>query len=381
MRVKKTETGYFFDAFKHFKNNISNLIFYEFPLLIDNGVSKYFNIKSVNYKSKYPDMKKIGLIEYEKTDNFTVSDLAEKILPLLQNYRKSITRFANIRLDSIGSDIFNSEFYNSDDYKKISDAILEMELNYYDDAVSIRPYFVLLKIILKNKIQYLSDEVLLNILSMKKSDALQLKYIDDAFSKLNKELQVEIKRPKSYIYDFIKTSKIINDSKKVTIDVVKVTSIITRMNEVNTEAESQQNIQIGRIGQSDFRSRVLQAYNYTCALTGKKIAYPSKYNRNINYVLDAAHIIPYADGGSFSVNNGIALSPEIHTLYDLGIITFKYNENDDLICVVSHKTGVSGGDYLKSLDGKKLNLPEKENYWPDEDALIYKESKYFLHAS
>ena len=381
MRVEKDETGYFFDAFKHFKNNISNLIFHELPLLEEVGVNAYFNIKSVNYKSKYPDMRKIGLIDYSRTENYTLTNISKQILPFLQKNSFKLKRYNGKRLESIGEDLFESSMYKTAEYKQIANAILELELNYYDDAISIRPYFVLLKILIKNNIKLLDDNKILNILSMKKSDALQLKYIDNSFSLLDKDLQEKIKRPKSYIYDFLKTSQIINNEKKVTIDIKKISEIITKMIEINDMEENVEvNERSGRIGQNDFRNRVLKAYGYTCALTGKAISYPSKFNRGINFVLDAAHIIPYADGGSYSTNNGISLSPEIHILYDLGIITFLYNKKMELVCVVSNSESVKGGDFLNSLNGKKLTLPSDKHNWPDIDALNYKTEKYFLKA-
>lgn len=381
MRVEKDETGFFFDAFKHFKNNISNLIFHELPLLEEVGVKSYFNIKPVNYKSKFPDMRKIGLIEYSKTDAYTLTSTARNLLPFLQKNWFVLKRYAGKRLESIGETLFESPLYKSNEYKQIADAILELELNYYDDAVSIRPYFVLLKIIIKNNITKLDDEKILNILSLKKSDALQLKYFQNTFNLLDRDLQEKIKRPKSYIYDFLKTAQIIDNKKRVTVDVQKVSEIITKMIEINSDKETiNSDEKIGRVGQNDFRDRVLKAYGYTCALTGKSISYPSKYNRGINFVLEAAHIIPYADGGSYSTNNGIALSPEIHLLYDLGIITFLYNDDMDLVCLVSNASSVKGGDYLKSLNGKKLTLPPDKNNWPDIDALNYKTEKYFIKA-
>ena len=66
-----------------------------------------------------------------------------------------------------------------------------------------------------------------------------------------------------------------------------------------------------RLGQGAFRVAVTDAYQRRCAISGEKTL----------PVLQAAHIIPYADGGQHSVNNGILLRSDIHTLYDQGYIT------------------------------------------------------------
>ena len=119
MRVEKDETGYFFDAFKHFKNNISNLIFHELPLLEEVGVNAYFNIKSVNYKSKYPDMRKIGLIDYSRTENYTLTNISKQILPFLQKNSFKLKRYNGKRLESIGEDLFESSMYKTAEYKQL----------------------------------------------------------------------------------------------------------------------------------------------------------------------------------------------------------------------------------------------------------------------
>ena len=66
-RVKKKNTSLFFDSFKHLKNNFSNLACIELPMLMNIGsVRNYLSLKPVNYKSKFPDMRKIGIIDYDK---------------------------------------------------------------------------------------------------------------------------------------------------------------------------------------------------------------------------------------------------------------------------------------------------------------------------
>ena len=66
-----------------------------------------------------------------------------------------------------------------------------------------------------------------------------------------------------------------------------------------------------RRGQPDFRRRLLDAYGCKCAVTGCKI----------RSVLEAAHIIPHADGTDYEVDNGLPLRADIHTLFDLLLLT------------------------------------------------------------
>jgi len=65
----------------------------------------------------------------------------------------------------------------------------------------------------------------------------------------------------------------------------------------------------GRRGQTEFRKALLDKYG-KCLVTGCDIA----------DVLEAAHIEPYADGGDPTVQNGLLLRSDIHTLFDLDLL-------------------------------------------------------------
>lgn len=65
-----------------------------------------------------------------------------------------------------------------------------------------------------------------------------------------------------------------------------------------------------RRGQVDFRNALLIAYDRKCFVTGSAVV----------SVLEAAHIIPHAESANYSINNGVLLRADIHTLYDLNMI-------------------------------------------------------------
>lgn len=62
-----------------------------------------------------------------------------------------------------------------------------------------------------------------------------------------------------------------------------------------------------RRGQSEFRKRLLAAYEGECAVTRTALA----------DLLEAAHIIPHSEGTDYRESNGLLLRADIHTLYDL----------------------------------------------------------------
>ncbi len=66
-----------------------------------------------------------------------------------------------------------------------------------------------------------------------------------------------------------------------------------------------------RLGQGAFRILVTDAYSRRCAITGESTL----------PVLDAAHIVPYAQQGPHSIANGLLLRSDFHKLFDLGLVT------------------------------------------------------------
>lgn len=68
-----------------------------------------------------------------------------------------------------------------------------------------------------------------------------------------------------------------------------------------------------RRGQSQFRTKIMKAYQNQCLLTEERIP----------EILEAAHIIPVNHGGSDDDNNGFCLRVDIHRLFDSGNIRIK----------------------------------------------------------
>ena len=120
--------------------------------------------------------------------------------------------------------------------------------------------------------------------------------------------------------------------------------------ENNTEYQIQKSKK--RKGQSEFRNKVLKAYDYRCAVTGETCI----------EVLQAAHIQPYINEQSNHIQNGICLRIDIHKLFDEGLITI----NDDYRIIVSPLLNTSP---YKTLNGVKINLPKNPHSYPSLEAL------------
>ncbi len=109
-----------------------------------------------------------------------------------------------------------------------------------------------------------------------------------------------------------------------------------------------------RLGQGAFRVLVTDAYRRRCAITGESTL----------PVLEAAHILPFAESGPHEISNGMLLRSDFHKLFDLGFITV----TQDFRVEVSSRIREEwfNGKAYYSLHGKELaNLPEPIAHRPD----------------
>lgn len=109
-----------------------------------------------------------------------------------------------------------------------------------------------------------------------------------------------------------------------------------------------------RRGQSGFRRTLLNAYDNKCSVT----AYDAED------ALEAAHIVPYRGPVTNHPTNGILLRADLHSLFDLGLITVDVDRRNALIL---------GGDLrttsYRGLEGSVLRLPADPNLRPSMEAL------------
>ena len=101
---------------------------------------------------------------------------------------------------------------------------------------------------------------------------------------------------------------------------------------------------------ASFRNDVLAAYDHRCAVTG----FQALIGRTL-FCLEAAHVHWHSQGGPSTVDNGLALTPTLHKLFDHGAWTL----DDERRVVVSRE--FSGSDNaiaeLRGLHGRPLRAP------------------------
>jgi putative restriction endonuclease len=106
-----------------------------------------------------------------------------------------------------------------------------------------------------------------------------------------------------------------------------------------------------------FRNKVLNAYEYQCAVCG--------FNLRVGQTLialEAAHIKWHQAGGPDMENNGIALCAMHHKLFDRGAFTL----SKDLAVQVSDRANGTAGfrKWLMDFHGKAITLPQRPAYNP-----------------
>ena len=99
---------------------------------------------------------------------------------------------------------------------------------------------------------------------------------------------------------------------------------------------------VSRRGQKGFREKLLVAYNNQCAVT----------DCNAEQALEAAHIYPYKGDDTNKIWNGLILRCDIHTLFDLYLLTI---EPEKLIVCLSPELQETN---YKEFNCTKIRLPQ-----------------------
>jgi putative restriction endonuclease len=121
---------------------------------------------------------------------------------------------------------------------------------------------------------------------------------------------------------------------------------------------------VQRRGQAKFRQILLSIYRNQCQVTGC----------DVTAALEAAHIIPYQGESTNHVKNGLLLRADIHTLFDLHLITINPETYEILL-----SSNLSTSSY-QELHGKLLSLPQDKAFLPEVSAMR-KHYKRFLEVN
>ena len=114
-----------------------------------------------------------------------------------------------------------------------------------------------------------------------------------------------------------------------------------------------------------FRALVLEAYDYRCAASRLRYITP-----DYRYLVEAAHLIPFAISQDDRPTNGLALTPDLHWAMDNHLIA----PAPDLHWHVSPTVDslVPDNDWLCRINNKPLVLPREERWRPSAEALAWR---------
>ena len=108
-----------------------------------------------------------------------------------------------------------------------------------------------------------------------------------------------------------------------------------------------------RLGQGGFRVVVTEAYKRRCAITGESTL----------PVLEAAHILPFAEQGPHEISNGMLLRSDFHKLFDIGLVTVTPTYRIEVGSRIKEEW-FNGKSYYR-LHGKTLaTLPDRDSDKP-----------------
>lgn len=146
-------------------------------------------------------------------------------------------------------------------------------------------------------------------------------------------------------------------------DAVDVANGSERQGGAEQEDEMQLRAISIRRGQREFRDRLLSAWKRRCVVTECRV----------EALLEAAHITPHAIEPNYRTSNGLLLRADIHTLYDLSLLSI-----DEFLRV--HLAPALQHSEYNSLAGKRIERrPDQSHDAPSPEALR-KRHELFLSA-
>ncbi len=116
-----------------------------------------------------------------------------------------------------------------------------------------------------------------------------------------------------------------------------------------------------------FKKQVPLVYNYTCCISGMAIT----ATRDVQMV-DACHIVPFAETHLDHITNGLSLSPNLHRAFDRFLITI----DEDYKVVVSNSFTESEHYSIRRFHGQPILLPGDPRFYPAIENLQWHHKKF-----
>jgi putative restriction endonuclease len=118
-----------------------------------------------------------------------------------------------------------------------------------------------------------------------------------------------------------------------------------------------------------FKREIPKIYNNTCCISGMRVDAID----NIS-MIDACHIIPFAESYNDTITNGIALCPNLHRAFDRGLISIS---KDYRVLINKNFSEPNRTSYnIKQFENMRIFLPNEEKFYPSIESLSYHLKKW-----
>lgn len=122
-----------------------------------------------------------------------------------------------------------------------------------------------------------------------------------------------------------------------------------------------------------FRRKIPELYGNRCAVTGLQVMHQQRAS-----LIDACHIVPWADGFDDTITNGIALCPNMHRAFDRGLISIAA----DHTLLISPQLRENESSYgIRPFAGRALHLPKEWRHWPAQENLARHRERFGFGAA
>lgn len=152
--------------------------------------------------------------------------------------------------------------------------------------------------------------------------------------------------------------------------VYRYTQIIRRWSEPGTLYRAAPE----HVRDAAFRRVVTSAYDYTCAVSGVRLTLPAGGTYQL---VQAAHIHDWAVSHDDDPQNGIALSPNYHWLFERGLFTLDEKWHVNVSPAARDCIGTTG-ELLERYRRRPIALPAEESLWPGQDYLEWHRANKYL---
>ncbi len=119
-----------------------------------------------------------------------------------------------------------------------------------------------------------------------------------------------------------------------------------------------------------FRREILKLYNETCCISKQNVV----ANFTISMV-DACHIVPFAESFNNNPANGIALSPNLHRAFDRGLLSIDANYK---VVLSKHFSENRESPFsFQQFESVQILLPTSEKFLPSQEAFAWHRKNKF----